>query len=480
MLLKLLMPNTILHIGASRSFVPALIMGFRLLATPVWGQTQVSGRDQGFVPYSEEPIRYLSDRVRDPVAKLQGRIDRGEVGLDYEPEHGYLKSVMKLLDVPASSQTLVFSKSSFQYRKISPRTPRALYFNDNVYVGWVKDGHSLEIASFDPDQGAIFYLLEQQESDQPAFVRATLDCTQCHVAPGTRGVPGVLVRSIYTKPSGTQATSTTSFITGHESPLKERFGGWYVTGRHGRQVHMGNVFVEDREHPERLDTAAGANVVDLSDRFPAAPYLAAQSDIVAQMVLAHQTQMHNLITLTNFQTRLALHAESRQGGAGSRKADGLSEAARKQIEGPAEELVRYLLFADEASLDEPIEGTSGFAEEFAARGPRDAQGRSLRDFDLRRRMFKYPCSYLVYSEAFDALPEPAKGFVYRRLREILTDRSVTPRFARLSAEDRQAILEILLATKPGLPEDWRRVQPSPGRVCTSGPRPDSRPSRPSR
>jgi len=160
-----------------RRLASALVAVFCFVAPPARGQTPVSGRDQGFVPYSEEPIRYLSDRVNDPVARLQDRIDRGLARLDFEAGHGYLQSVLKQLDVDVSSQTLVFSKSSFQYRKISPQTPRALYYNDNVYVGWVKDGHSLEIASFDPDQGAIFYLLEQQPSDQPAFVRATLDCT---------------------------------------------------------------------------------------------------------------------------------------------------------------------------------------------------------------------------------------------------------------------------------------------------------------
>jgi hypothetical protein len=452
---------------------------FCMMTAPVCGQIQVSGRDQGFVPYSEEPIKYLSDRVNDPVAKLQERIDRGQAKLEFEPEHGYLKSVLKLLEIPVSSQTLVFSKSSFQYRKISPRTPRALYYNDNVYVGWVKDGHSVEISSFDPDQGAIFYLLEQQPSDQPAFVRATLDCTQCHVAPGTRGVPGVLVRSIYTKPTGTQATNTRSFVTGHDSPLSERFGGWYVTGTHGRQTHMGNVFAQDREHPERIDSSAGANIVNLAGRFPTRPYLSTHSDLVAHLVLAHQTQMHNLITLTNFQTRLALHAESgkNQGKAGPARI--LSEAARKQIERPAEELVRYLLFADEVPLDEPVAGTSGFAQEFTARGLRDPQGRSLRDLDLVRRMFKYPCSYLIYSEAFDALPGPARDYVYRRLLEILRGPSDPPGFTRLSADDRKSIFEILLATKQGLPDSWRRLRPTRAETCTTGPKPVAPSSRPS-
>jgi hypothetical protein len=456
---------------AGRGPVRALLaVAFILHAAPAPGQVQVAGRDRGFVPYSEEPIRYLADRVNDPVAKLQPRIDRGDVSLEYGERHGYLESVLKLLDVPLSSQMLVFSKSSFQYRKISPQSPRALYFNDNVYVGWVRGGHSLELASFDANQGAIFYLLEQQRSSQPAFLRATLDCTQCHVAPGTRGVPGVLVRSIFTKPTGTQATHSTSFITGHESPLKDRFGGWYVTGTHGAGVHMGNVFVQDLEHPEELDRGAGANVRDLSGRFETSAYLSGHSDIVAQLVLAHQTQMHNLITLTNFQTRLALHAQPRSGESGSGMAGPLPPAARAQYERPAEELVRYLLFADEAPLDGPIAGTSDFAREFAARGPRDAAGRSLRDFDLRRRLFRYPCSYLIYSDAFDALPGPAKEYVYRRLLDVLTGKEQGGGYHRLSAEDRRVILEILVATKPGLPAEWRRwAAPTAARADAASP-----------
>jgi hypothetical protein len=427
-----------------------------ICAFPSLGFGQITLRDQGFVPFRDEPINYLSDRVSDPIAKLQTRIDQDEVSPTFEPGHGYLKSVLKLLDVPISSQTLVFSKTSFQYKKISPSSPRALYFNDNVYVGWIPNGHSLEIASFDPDQGAIFYLLDQQSAGQPAFVRATLDCTQCHVAPGTRGVPGVLLRSIFVRPSGTQAAETDSFITGHESPLKERWGGWYVTGRHGRDRHMGNVSVQSSERPEALDRVAGSNLSDLSKRFPTDTYLSGHSDIVAHLVLAHQTQMHNLITVVNYKTRLAVHAEVGANRSRPEQRAGTTENVRRKIEGPIEELVRYLLFADEATLDGPIVGTAGFAKEFTAKGPRDPNGRSLRDFDLRRRIFRYPCSYLIYSEAFDALPRPAKDLIYRRLLDVLTGRDQSPGYARLSVDDRRAILDILLATKPGLPSHWKR------------------------
>lgn len=418
------------------TLVAVMLGGLTLVA-----HGQIAVRNQGFVPYSDPPINYRTDPVSDPVAKLQERVNKGDVRLEYEAEHGYLKSILKALNIPISSQTLVFSKTSFQYRKISPKTPRALYFNDDVYVGFVHDGKALEFVSFDPKQGAIFYLLEQQRVEWPAFERAELDCTQCHVASGTRGVPGVLLRSIFPSPGGTQQPQSASFVTGHQSPMNERFGGWYVTGTTGKQTHMGNVSAPDKEHPEVLDRAAGANLTTLADRVDTSPYLTAHSDIVAQLVQAHQTQMHNLITLTNYQTRLALYADG----------------ASREYEQPAEELVRYLLFADEAPLGEPVKGTSGFTEEFAAQGPRDAKGRSLRDFDLRTRLFKYPCSYLIYSEAFDALPDPAKAYVYRRLHEVLTGRDDSPAFAKLTAVDRRAILEILLATKRGLPDDWKNT-----------------------
>ena len=426
----------------------AWIVAFGLAEGVIHGQSPPA---RAFVPYSDPPINYLSAEVDDPVARLQSRIDEGKAALEYEPKRGYLDSVLKLLDIPVSSQTLVFSKTSLQYRKISPKTPRALYFNDNVYVGWVPEASILEISSFDPNQGAIFYQVEQRPSESPTFLRASIDCTQCHVSRETRGIPGVFLRSIFTSASGSQMPRTRTLLTGHESPLEERFGGWYVSGTHGRRTHMGNVWATDRKKPESLDREAGANIVDLAPKFPAGHYASAHSDLVANLVLAHQTQMHNLITLVNFKTRIALHAARKSG-------QDPDAAARKAFEPPAEELVRYLLFADEAPLDGPVAGTAEFASDFAALGPRDSLGRSLRDFDLNRRLFKNPCSYLIHSEAFDAIPEPARGFIYGRLLEVLTSRVSPKGFERLSPDDRRAILEILLETKPNLPEPWQRLR----------------------
>jgi len=428
---------------------------------PPQSNAQIAVRNQGYIPYSDAPIFYRSDDLSDPVAKLQQQIDLGKARLQYEPDHGYLRSVLKLLQVPVGSQTLVFSKTSFQYPKISPEHPRALYFNDDVYVGSVHDGKAVEIVSFDPMQGAIFYLLDERKVEQPRFQRAELDCTQCHIAAGTRGVPGVLLRSVYATTTGTQAPGTRSFITDQESPFSERWGGWYVTGARISESNMGNAAVADSNTGEAANQDSTATKLEeLPQRFDASTYLAPTSDVVAHLVLAHQTQMHNLITLTNYKTRLALYTHASQSGAGEAAASApLPENLRQQYERPAEQLVHYLLFANEtplAGIDRrAVIGSSAFAKEFEARGVRDSSGRSLRDFDLSTRIFRYPCSYLIYSDAFDRLPDPARSYVYHRLLEILGGQDKSPDFSRLSAADRRAILEILLATKAGLPGEWR-------------------------
>ncbi len=414
--------------------------------------SQIAVRNQGFIPYSDAPINYRGQDLNDPVARLQKRLDAGTAHLAWDEKGGYLQSVLRELHVPVSSQTLVFSKTSFQYKKISPQTPRALYFNDDVYVGFVKNGRVLEFVSFDPYKGAIFYLLQAEKHEHPVFERAELDCTQCHIADGTRGVPGVLVRSIYPTTTGTQADYTVSYVTGQESPLKERWGGWYVTGTHGGQQSMSNVTVTDEDHPEKLNTAAGTNITSLKGRFDDSAYLRGDSDIVAHLVLAHQTQMHNLITLAGFQQRIAVY------DAAHNDADnpGAQAEVKAKWQKSAEDLLRYLLFTNEVRLDGPVKGTSSFAHDFAALGPRDRRGRSLRDLELQSRIFLYPCSYLIYSEDWDALPAPVKDYVYHRLYEVLSGRDNSADFARLNHQERSAILEILLDTKPDLPSEWRQ------------------------
>lgn len=432
-----------------------------LVALPLLAHGQLAVRNQGFVPFSDPPIDYRAE-PDDPVAQLQRRLDRGESRLSWHPVHGYLPSVLDRLGISSTSQMLVFSKTSFQYRRISPATPRALYFNDDVYVGKAQGGRALEVIAFDPRKGAIFYLLDDQPVEHPVFRRAELDCTVCHVAPATRNVPGVLMRSVFPLPSGAQAGRAPAFVIGHDSPFAERFGGWYVTGDTGTQRHLGNATVPDSDHPTDLDRNAGANLASLEGRFDLAPYLTPHSDVVAQLVHAHQTQTHNVLTRTSFFTRIALHEQAAGNRAAGRPDDAMSAVTQQRVADLSEELVRSLLFADEAPLVDTVRGSSEFTATFQGLGPRDRRGRSLRDFDLRRRLFRYPLSYLVYSDTFDALPEPAKGLVYGRLLEILTGDPAGDEFWWLDRTDRRAIFDILLDTKHGLPAAW----PSAGRTAT--------------
>ncbi len=400
--------------------------------------------------FERPPIDYQNAAPTDAIARLQQQMDDGSFQLEYDSEQGYLPSLLEALDVPVSSQVLVFSKTSLQIRHIEPKQPRAIYFNDDVYVGNTRHGDVYEISAVDPQLGAVFYTLDQRRADAPKFVRDKGQCLTCHASSRTADVPGHLVRSVFPDHRGHPIIGSGTFTTDHTSPLSQRWGGWYVTGTHGKQRHMGNVIVASRANPEKLDVEDGANVTDLSDRVNVSPYLTPHSDIVALMVLEHQAQMHNLITRANFETRVATGSDKMMNEMLDRDPDYRSPSTQRRIERVGDRLLEYLLFCGEYSLEAPIRGTSGFAEEFAARGPRDQKGRSLRDLDLNTRLMKYPCSYLIYSESFAALPAPVKDYVSRRLYAVLIGTDTSEKFSHLTSSDRSAILAILQDTKPGL------------------------------
>jgi hypothetical protein len=404
--------------------------------------------------FDRPPINYSTSDPADAVSRLQKRLDAGELKLKFEDEHGYLPAVLQALDVPTSSQMLVFSKTSMQRDRISPRTPRALYFNDEVYVGFCRLGNVLEIAATDPQLGPVYYTLDQEPDAKPTFKRQTENCLICHTA-RSQGTPAHLVRSVFTDRDGHPVLSEGSYLIDHASPLEHRWGGWYVTGTHGGQSHLGNHVVPRRPAPADLKNTDGLNVTDLKGRIDPGAYLSPHSDLVALMVLEHQAEMQNRLTAANYQTRLAHRDADVLNDLDNAPRGRLTEGTARRVDSAAEQLVQYLLFSGEARLTAEMNGTSSFATDFAARGPRDGKCRSLRDFDLKTRLFKYPCSYLIYSEAFDALPGSVKERVYRRLWDVLTGKDTGKEYAHLTAEDRRAIREILSGTKQGLPDYWK-------------------------
>ena len=394
--------------------------------------------DKGFVPEPDDPaIEYSSRPTTDAVAILNREIKGGRVRLRFDSKQGYLPSVLEALHVPIESQMAVFSKTSVQRERINPHNPRTLFFNDFAAIGWVRGGF-IEVAVQDPRQGVIFYTLAQMPIEKPQFTRNN-ECLTCHNSNNAMGVPGMLVRSQFTAPNGATMPWLGNYISDHRSPLEERWGGWYVTGKTGAMRHMGNAVVTDGTKPESIVTDQDLNLASLARRFDTDAYLSPYSDIVALMVFEHQMHMMNLLTRIGWQARYLL----RNGSVHDIQTSGLSASAQ--------DLVDYMLFVDEAPLPNKIEGSSGFVEKFSAEGPRDSLGRSLRQFDLEQHLMRYPCSYMIYSGVFDALPSEAKDAVYQRMWLILSGAMTDTKYARLSPADRQAVLEILRETKEGLP-----------------------------
>ncbi len=416
-----------------RGFMTGTVFAFL-----VCGQTV----DEALAPVDHPAIRYYQGPLSDRVTRLIHEVQNGRKEL--EPRNdgtGYLPSLLEALGVNADSQVLVFSKTSFQASRISPRNPRAIYFSDDVAIGYVRGSNLLEVAALDPKQGVIFYSFDQ-EASPPRFDRRDV-CLQCHESRGTLGVPGLMVASVYPDADGMPAFMGAQMLTDHRSRFEERWGGWYVTGTHGEMRHLGNAVGHERDHPEILDTRGALNLTSLSKKFDRAGYLSQTSDIVALMTLEHQTRMTDLMIRLGWEARVIEHDEK------------INDSARARFESDLESLIAYMVFADETPLDAKVEGVSTFSETFPARGPRDSKGRSLRDFDLRTRLFRYPLSYMLYSDAFDGMPEMVRARVYQRLFDILTGQDRNPKFQRLSPDDRRAILEIVRDTKQGLPSYWK-------------------------
>ncbi|MEZ6066949.1 MAG: hypothetical protein R3B90_14885 [Planctomycetaceae bacterium] len=396
------------------------------------------------------PFHYQERVPADDATALKQRLDTGDSKLAWDAHYGYLPAVLEAFNIDPATQMLVFSKTSLQLHRISPDNPRAIYFSDDVYVGWVPGGDVVEISAVDPELGAIFYTIDQDPNTPAKLLRDKGQCLTCHASSRTQGVPGHLVRSVFSDSRGQPILGSGTFTTDHTSPFNERWGGWYVTGTHGEMRHMGNVIASSKARPEELDRETGANRQSLDGLVDTSRYLRPTSDIVALMVLEHQTQMHNLIARASYEARHAAHLDGIMNKALDRDPNYQSESTERRIARAGDKLLECLLYSGEFQLTSPVAGSAEFVKSFAAHGPEDSQGRSLRDFDLEHRMFRYPCSYLIYSDAFAQLPQPVRRHVLERLRQVLSGEDQSETFAHLTADDRQAIREILEQTLPGL------------------------------
>lgn len=375
----------------------------------------------------------VAAQAGNPVERLQQRLDAGEVQLEYRAPRGYLDSLLEALGISPLTQTLVFSKTSAQFRLISPRSPRAIYFNDDVYVGWVRGGPILEISTADPQDGAAFYMLPQEPVSTPRIVRDQGQCLQCHESGRTARVPGHMTRSLFVDSSGQPELRLGGVDVDHTTPLAKRFGGWLVTD--AVFEHQGNRLLT----PGSTETEP----FNFSDVSNPDDYLSSESSVLAHLLLAHETQTHNRIARAGIEARRAIEYRDNMRKLFGEASEETEASVQRRIENPAEELLEYLLFAEEAPLPPGLKADTPLAQEFSQRGP-------LYELDLERRLFRVPLSYLVLSEAFDALPAETHDYLRRRLKQILRGEDNSAEFAHLTAADREAIERALRSEKPSL------------------------------
>jgi hypothetical protein len=363
-------------------------------------------------------IKYNTTDSNTIVDELNRKLADGSAKLEFDAKTGYLRSVLDLLKIPVESQVLVYTQTSQQASHITMTNPRAIYFNDEASVGYIRGAGLLEIVAQDAALGSIFYVVHQDSGAARRFGRES-QCLRCHLSWDTLGVPGLSVLS--TMPRKSERDYANGFFVDHYRQIQERWGGWYVTGKRVPARHMGNLPLITAKLGELPPARAS-----LAGQFELSGYLTPYSDIVALMVLDHQAHFSNLVTRATWEARLGQEMR-------------IAEAAQT--------LADYLLFVDEAPItDGPIAGSSGFAETFEAQGKKDGKGRSLRQLDLRTRLLKYPLSYLIYSPQFQSLPAAPKNLVMGRVNDVLAGQITGPKYAHLTPEIRTAIREILKET----------------------------------
>jgi hypothetical protein len=416
-----------------------------LVAAVVYPQL---GRGQETETYERAPINYSATQPQDAVARLQARIASGQVALG-ENGRDIVQALLRELKIPVESQVLVFSKTSLQRQRIRPDHPRALFFSDTCYVGWVPSG-LIEVTDIDPVLGPIFYSLDPsagQPNAQPAPVRDN-DCLRCHGGTFIRGIPGVFARSVFTGEDGEPLLRQGTEIVDFRTPFTNRWGGWYVTGKHGNALHRGNVIAREKHDQLEVDFRHGANLTNLASFFDTRDYLTNSSDIVALLVFEHQLAMQNTLTRASLNSsRMLDYQRNLQRDLKETISEEPAYASVKSVfESTARELVDDLLFKDEAPLPDGIAGAPAFQRAFSANAPRAADGSSLKDFQLKGHVYKNRCSYLIYSDAFRQLPKPLLKRVHERLAHALRAVDPDPRYAYLGADERARIVQILHET----------------------------------
>lgn len=351
--------------------------------------------------------------------------------------------VLEKLDVPVESQVMVFTKTSLQRSVVWPENPRAMYFNEEVYVGWAPGGR-IEVGSVDPKAGMIFTIENEASREKTVKFESHPQCIQCHAGSATNFIPGPLARSVHPDAKGRVRGTVRSFdLVSHKVPMDERWGGWWVTGAGKKFPHRGNRTVGNGT---REISPKGAPVLeDLSeilDNPEAFPVVG--SNVATLMVFDHQLGVHQQITESHYKVRYEAWAVDEENDWETT----IPEEAMEVAEEEKEKLVKMLLMVDEAPFPgDQVTVDEAYLKAFREGRKVDSKGRSLKDFAIEDgRLLKWRCSYMIYSGAFQGLPKVFKEMVYSRLTEILEAEQPVEGYEHLSRGERAVILGILRET----------------------------------
>jgi len=422
-------------------------------AAATWGLTQAEAAGANSLRSEYEAIDYAGVAKDNPVYRLNQRIKSGEVTLKYEGEHGYLESLLKELKINPASQILVFSKTSLQHPYINAKTPRSIYFNDDTYVAWVQGTQLVEVTTTDDKKGPVYFLFHNTPKVEDHMERETHTCLNCHDTYGNMGggVPDLLASSSIISKGGVRLTE--KFWTREVNdtvPVDDRWGGWYVTGQSGDQPHMGNILIDDLSQMSSLDAVRHENIDTLDELgyLDTSHYLRSTSDIVSLLVLEHQLTVVNELTYIKFKAPVVLQRMKHADAINAPSWDALPADAQQVLRRMLDDLVKRMLFVGAAEYKDQISGSKDYSDWFEAQGPKDDQGRSLRDFDLKTKLFKHSVSFLIYSSDFNTLPPYAKDYVYRQIADVLEGHTHDETYAFIPDQERKATLQILADTKP--------------------------------
>ncbi|NRA28231.1 MAG: hypothetical protein HRU10_13425 [Opitutales bacterium] len=175
--------------------------------------------------YEESPMRYSRRRANGAITDWEYAIQRGNVEFNATTHEEARDAVLERLGVDPASQILVYSQTSFQNSHISAETPRALYFNEDHHIGWVKGG-DVELATIDPKIGMAFYQIGLPKPGDGAL-RHTLfnrnpDCLFCHAGTETTPYPGLVAHSVFATRTGAQILRDQSYNVDHRTPIQPR------------------------------------------------------------------------------------------------------------------------------------------------------------------------------------------------------------------------------------------------------------------